>query len=370
MESRSPLLLDLEQPKIPTRARSQEIDLLRILCASLLFYFHVGIYTHWFLSDYATYASGTFIALAGYCAVRYSRYREALKHPTVAGVWRYFLDRFLAVYPAYAAITLLVFAGSFLYPAVGHTSHFTVAELLCNLLMLNQYLGVDYFTTMMWFVPFVLQLYLLMPLLCRLAARAPRLGLVACSVLSLLACLSVDWIAPGHLAGICKDWSPIFRLAPAFFGVAVALSTSTAALPGLLLLWIACSAAELALLPWLHDLMPVAIRSFLSAALFPLLFGIVWLAAQTIRRWTPALESTITLLSKATLPFFLGHGVMISFLSHHFGSNPWIWAGYFLFSWAWSALFIVAYLRIVTALRNRLFQPAHTAISTGLSVAS
>ncbi len=343
------------------RPRSLIIDLLRILCASLLFYYHAGRQTHWFLSDYAAFASGTFIALAGYCAVRYSRYREALKHPSARGALRYFLDRFVAIYPAYAIITLLIFAGSFLYPAQGRTGPFTVVELLCNLLMVNQYLGMNYFTNMMWFVPFILQLYLLVPVLCILAARAPRLGIVACSLFSLLACLLIVSIAPAQGFEICKEWSPLFRLTPAFLGVAAGLASSPALLPALLLLWILCSGARMALLPWLPSLEPVAFRSLFSALTSPLILAASCAIAAFVQRWTPRCRGPIALLSRASLPFFLGHGVLMNFLWHHFGSNLAIWIGYFALCWAGSALFVIVYMRVTIRLRERLTPPPRDA---------
>jgi len=349
------------------KSRSLEIDVLRILCATFLFYFHVGIVTHWPLYAYATYASGTFIALAGYCAVRYSRHREALLRPTIAGVSRYFFDRFLAVYPAYAAITLAVFAGSFLYPAVGHQGHFTVTELICNLLMINQYIGMEYFTAMMWFVPFVLQLYLLVPLLSLIARRFSWQGLIACSVVSLLASMVVYGIAPLAGSEVCKDWSPLFRLAPAFLGVACGIATSTAIVPGLLVLWLACSASRLLLLPWWPGLQPTIFRSLYSAAMFPALLGIAWVIARQLQRCPDGLKKIVTLLSQATLPFFLGHGILIHFLWSRFGSNPSIWVAYFVFCWLWSILFTIAYLHVVRWLRDRFAAPLPVIPPTGLT---
>jgi peptidoglycan/LPS O-acetylase OafA/YrhL len=307
------------------------------------------------LSEYATFASGTFIALTGYCAVRYSRHRDVLLHPTPIGIWRYFLDRFLAIYPAYAILTLLVFVGSYFYPAARHLDGpYTPWELLCNLLMVNQYLGMPYFTAMMWFVPFVLQLYLIVPLLCLLARKCSRLGIVLCSAASLVACLLVLAAAPDRVAEICKDWSPVFRLTPAYFGVAVALATSTSALPGLFLIWFVCAGARLALLPWAPGLLPVITRSFYTVVVFAALLGIAHPLAKALRRWGARLEGILTLLGQASFPFFLGHGVLIHFLWARFGNNLWIWGGYFVFSWAWSAAFIHCYLRIMNAIRGRV----------------
>ncbi|HEY8902203.1 MAG TPA: acyltransferase [Chthoniobacterales bacterium] len=332
--------------------RSVEIDLLRILCASLLFYYHTGIATKWPLYEYATFASGTFIALAGYCAVRYSRYREALRNPTIRNVGQYFFDRFLSVYPAYAAITLILFAGSYLYPARGESGPFTLPELACNLLMINQYVGMRYFTEPMWFVPFILQLYLLMPALYFLAIRLSGLGIAVCSLASLGACIAVHFIDPVHAGMICKDWSPVFRLAPAFLGIATGVYPSAGVFVFLLLAWLACSGARFALLPWFPGLEAVFVRSFYSAIAFVLLLTPAAVASRIIEHCGKFARDMVTLMGKATLPFFLSHGMLIHFLWAHFGRAYGIWIAYFVCCWIWSILFTIAYIRALKVLRH------------------
>jgi peptidoglycan/LPS O-acetylase OafA/YrhL len=341
--------------------RSVEIDLLRIFCASLLFYYHTGIAAKWPFYEYATFASGTFIALAGYCAVRYSRYSDALRNPSVRNVSQYFFDRFLSVYPAYAAITLILFAGSYFYPARGESGPFTLQELACNLLMINQYVGMRYFTEPMWFVPFILQLYLLMPALYFLAARLSGLGIAVCSLASLTACIAVHCIDPVHTGMICKDWSPVFRLAPAFLGIASGMYPSAGLLAFLLLAWLACSGARFAVLPWFPGLEAVFFRSFYSAIAFALLLGPALVTGRVIERCGRLARNMVELMGKATLPFFLSHGMMIHFLWTRFGRTQGIWIAYFVCCWIWSILFTIAYIRVLKVLRCR-FQMDRRAI--------
>lgn len=333
--------------------RSVEIDLLRIFCASLLFYYHTGIAAKWPFYEYATFASGTFIALAGYCAVRYSRYSAALRNPSIRNVAQYFFDRFLSVYPAYAAITLILFAGSYFYPARGESGPFTLPELACNLLMINQYVGMRYFTEPMWFVPFILQLYLLMPALYFLAARLSGLGIAVCSLASLAACIAVHCIDPVHTGMICKNWSPVFRLAPAFLGIASGMYPSAGLLAFLLLAWLACSGARFAVLPWFPGLEAVFFRSFYSAIAFVLLLGPALVTSRVIERCGRLTRNMVELMGKATLPFFLSHGMMIHFLWTRFGKAPAIWVAYFVACWIWSILFTIAYIRVLKVLRQR-----------------
>src|SRR5215471_18242162 len=87
----------------PTRpARWLEIDCLRVLSASTLFYWHVGLSTGWPLYFYSSWATGVFVTTSVFCAVRFSRHRKHLLHGGLRGAWLFIADRFVAVYPAYA----------------------------------------------------------------------------------------------------------------------------------------------------------------------------------------------------------------------------------------------------------------------------
>ncbi len=335
-------------------SRNPEVDILRILCASALFNGHAQLVNgQWAIPNFNTWITGIFIGLAGFSAVRFSHHREELRNGNYRKWPAFVFDRFLSFYPAYAAITLLIFLGSFLHPAANHTTAFSFSDLLCNLLMVNQYIGKDYFSAPMWFAPFILQVYLLIPVLC-LLTRWPKTGLVLCTVISTTASLGVYAVDPQNANEICRSWSPLFRLTFVFFGITLGMASSPAQLPGIFLTVGLCALAKLSLIAVFPAMEVTLLRPAHALTALLVLITAAILLAKILRSLAPSLQRGTTLLGQASLPFFLGHTVLMNFLCDHFGNNPWIWAGYFLFCWAGAVVFTLVYRSAIKALRHRL----------------
>lgn len=347
----------------PRRPRNFTIDFLRILSASALFYWHVGIYTHWPGFRLGSWATGVFISTATFCAVRYSRDRAALLSGIPSHGFRFFRHRFWDLYPTYVFVTLLIFFGSFLHPATGHTHPFSVTDLALNLLMLSQYAGKDYFTAPMWFLPVILQVYLLIPLLVRFVNR-PKTGLAGCALISTVACLAVHAAAPDRAVSICNTWSPIFRLTPVFLGLVLGLLPDRRALPGILLTVALCALARLALVPFFPNLEPTFARP--AHFLFALggLTGVALLLTRSASA-SPRFPRLITQLGRASFPFFLIHGVLIAFLWNHFGNSAALWGAYFVACWLVSLGFVAVATRVRAFIRTRKSPPATADLVVG-----
>ena len=106
------------------------LGLERFVAASVIFYYHVGLYTGWPGSRWGEYAVSLFIIQLGYTGVRFSR---GLTLPCSFGTWRAYLwKRFWSIYPTFAVISIAIFAGSALRPAPGHAGPYSVGELISN----------------------------------------------------------------------------------------------------------------------------------------------------------------------------------------------------------------------------------------------
>jgi peptidoglycan/LPS O-acetylase OafA/YrhL len=332
--------------------RSSEIDCLRILSASTLFYWHVGNSTGWPLYPLSSWTTGVFVTASTYCAVRFSRHRSQLTDGGRQGAWSFVADRFVAVYPAYAIVTMLIFAGSFLHPAVGRVRAFSIQELAINLSMLNAYIGVDFFTAPMWFIPFIFQVYALIPLLARFL-RWPKAGLVGTTALSVLASLMAYRIAPREAAEICRTWSPIFRLPPGFLGVALGM-LPWSAWPGVVVTFVVCVAGETALMFVFPDMQLTLVRQMQGLVALALLTATAFLVARLAKAmgvtqwWT-------TLLGQASFPFFLTHAVLVSFIWSRVGNAVGVWLIYFVACWIGAAGFALIYRAVIARLRRVVF---------------
>jgi len=305
--------------------RAIPVDLLRILGASAIFYFHGGLVTGWPLSQWGEFAVATFIYLASFCAMRYS--------PPAPGRTRsYWWSRFKAVYPTFAVISIILFAASFLYSPRKTGFHYTGEDLAANLLMVSQYVGRPWMTQPMWFVPFVLQLYLILPFLVRTPVRLRTM--LAAFVVSGAACAAVFALLPTHADfanGVCRNWSPIFRLPEVLFGCILARSRSVAGAAAPVAGYIACCALfALSALPY-----PPA----LPTLLLPLKGAVVSLVLAAIAAvFLPFIKDKhagiVGLFGRAAFPFFLLHGPGIGFVSDKFGRNIPAWILYFVLCWA------------------------------------
>ena len=128
------------------------------MAVTAIFYFHVGVNTHYPLSQYGHYAVGFFIVLAGVAYLNFSRTRVT----DLRTCLHYFFNRLWALFPIFLAVNLLIFAASYVYPS-GLGRPYSAGELVLSSLGLSQYFGYRYLSVVMWFVPFILQVYLLLP---------------------------------------------------------------------------------------------------------------------------------------------------------------------------------------------------------------
>jgi peptidoglycan/LPS O-acetylase OafA/YrhL len=307
------------------------VDLGRALAVTAIFYFHVGVNTHYPLSQYGHFAVGFFIVLAGLAYMCFSR-----THVTnTSSYFRYFGDRLLALFPIFIIVNLLIFAASYVYPS-GLGRPYNAVELILSSLGLSQYFGYRYLSVVMWFVPFILQVYLLLPLIERLLARIPPvIVLIVAFLLSFELTMIVSVQYPCKALEICCSWSPIFRLPEVVLGVFLGMVFSQRTrLPGgivFLAVYIIASFCLLqsanyypipevvAALPWAG-----LILGALITAIAILMFVVL--------SWSAHIRS-FRLLGNASFPFFLIHGVAIRFIYAKFGSNVLAWLGYFLVCW-------------------------------------
>lgn len=324
--------------------RAPEVDLIRVMSASLLFYFHAGITAQWHYFQWAGYVTGTFIPITTYCALKWSRHRHDLLTGNFSSAKGFIRDRFLGLYPIYAFFCFLIFWGSYLHASDGQSGPFSAGELGVSLLMINQFVGVEFFTNPMWFVPFVLQVYLLVPLLARFT-KFPAMGMAVCTAISLMLCIAVSKLSGDLTYRICNSWSPLFRLPLVFLGVTFATAKPRQAwisftvfaagvLLGLLLRPV-FPALDYVLLKRLYSLL--AMMLIFTTGLF-----VGYLMRKCLKSW-----DWLSLMGQAAMPFFLSHGVMIRYVYGKWGGSPLVWTGYFVCCWLGSILFVKAWSAMV-----------------------
>jgi peptidoglycan/LPS O-acetylase OafA/YrhL len=312
------------------------VDLGRVLAVTAIFYFHVGVNTHYPLSQYGHFAVGFFIVLAGLAYMCFSR-----THVSDRGSYfRYFGDRLLALFPIFIIINLLIFAASYVYPS-GLGRPYNVVELILSSLGLSQYFGYRYLSVVMWFVPFILQVYLLLPLIEWLLSRTqPVIVLIAAFFLSFALTIPVCVYFPEKASEICCGWSPIFRLPEVVLGVFLGMFLSQRArLPGGIIFLAVYIVASFCLLqsvryfpiPEIVSALPWA--GFLLGALITVIACLIFVALS----WSIHIR-TFRLLGNASFPFFLIHGVAIRFLYGKFGANVLVYLAYFLICWCVSII--------------------------------
>jgi hypothetical protein len=193
------------------------------------------------------------------------------------------------------------FRGSFLHPAVGRESGFSVQELVINLMMINAYVGARFFTAPMWFIPFIFQVYILIPLLCRLI-RWPQAALAMTTAVSVLTSMLAYRVAPLQAAEICRTWSPVFRLPPVFLGVALGMLPSSK-WPQVVMTFAICVVSETALIFVLPDMQLTLIRQMQGLVALVLLTLLAVLVARLVSA-IPSVDWWTTLLGQASFPVF------------------------------------------------------------------
>ena len=311
---------------------SRAMDVSRILASLAIFYFHVGLFCSVPLSFYAEEGVEYFIFLAGISYVLFS----TSKPSRLDEFPDYLKKRFVSLFPMYLLINLGVFLGSFLHSSrLGRP--FSGLEFLASAAGISQYIGWRYLTAPMWFVPFIMQVYLLLPLIDWVLQRANAVWVIlAATVISWLLAL---WLSVSmhsdvdHLCWTCKMWSPVFRLPDVCVGVIlgrlmlVGTRGRRTGLAAILLF---------GLLSWLSGL-PQSKLVFVifhlpfSGFVTPgILYGLTFVCLPIFSLMGTKL---LRVLGRATLPFFLIQCAPLQAIGHQFGHQPVIWVAYFFVCW-------------------------------------
>ncbi len=331
---------------------SKITNLGRIIGASAIFYYHVGLVTTYRFSEWGEYAVACFIMISGVAYTCFS----SVQPDDLPSYHRYLVGRFKAVFPMFVVINVVIFLLSFFYPsALGRP--FSFLELVLSSAGLSQYFGFRFLSKVMWFIPFILQAYLLFPFLVGLLKRIPAPWIVlAAFAFSLAATSAVFLYRPQSALEICRNWSVLFRLPETCLGLIIGqticqqrnLKAGYAAL--LLFSLVSCvlatavaprfgpDAIYVLSLPWRGLLVTLVVVALSSVAM-------------VITR-KPALN-LIRLLSTASFPFFLLHGIAILFVYHHVGAAKAAWLGYFLFCWAEAIALTLTFRFIEPSMRTQ-----------------
>jgi peptidoglycan/LPS O-acetylase OafA/YrhL len=322
---------------------SATLDAGRVLAATVIFYFHIGLVGRYPLSFYAEYAVEYFVILSGITYVLFTR----IKPSTLAEYFTYLKKRLAALLPAYVLVNVAFYGASFLYPsALGRPYGFW--EFLASATGVSMYFGLKFMSTVMWFMPFILQVYLLLPLLEWCLRRVhPAVLMLAAFGVSYLATKAVplflaDWDA---INLVCKNWSPIFRLPEVCVGIVAGklventcgfwkgvcaivvfalLSLSTSLLN-------ASGCLEHFYMPWSGFLIPV------------LIFGATGLAWPMLRGFN---VKTMRLLGLSSFAFYLIQAAPLGLVSRRLGDHLAVWIGYYLACWALAVVLTLAVARM------------------------
>ena len=320
------------------------LDIGRVLAASAIFYFHAGRMLGILpLARLGEFAVEYFVILAGVTYLLFSTSRPA----SLSDYASYFKKRLAALFPLFLLVNVILYGASYGYPS-GLGRPYSLAEFLASATGVSIYLDWKYLSSVMWFMPFILQVYLLLPLIdwCARRVHPVLLMLAAFAVSAFLAQMVPGFVSKTWIWGIvCKNWSPIFRLPEVCAGLILARSVLTPGqgLPGIMALLVfgglsfAVSSLKsagvdlLVYLPWGGFLVPLII--FLVSA---------WIAPG-LRGVKP---DRLRLLGLASFPFFLFHAAPLLAISRRFGSQPFIWALYFLACWLFSVGLTLFYARV------------------------
>ena len=317
---------------------SRSADFGRIIGASVVFYGHIGIFTGYPLWQWGEYAVAFFILLSG---VAYTGFSSA-KPIGFASYKRYITARVGAIFPTFLIINCGIFAASFCYPSAAGRP-FTFTEFLLSSGGLSQYCGHRYLSAVMWFVPFIVQAYILFPPIDAILNRisAPLVILAAFAVsLSLIVLVFMAW--PLHATEICRNWSVVFRLPEVCVGLILgrctlrrsdfrggSIALATFALLSFTLATAFSSrfghSAYIISLPW-NGLIVTLVISAASISAAAMLGN----SNET---------QVLRLAGKASFPFFLAHGIAILFVFRRFGTLVTPWVLYFAFCWCAAIIF-------------------------------
>ncbi len=302
------------------------MDLMRVVSALLIFYYHAGILIYLPLSRFGDYAVSTFIVLAVVASMSLGKRTDDVTF------WEYLSRRLKRIFPLYLTINLLIFAASYLSPSrLGRP--YSIGELLLSTFGLSQYFAHPYLSEVFWFIPFIVQVYVI------IAAFGKRL-------------LELNWVV-FFAAGICvsgisifilnsvmgdnlsemRKWSPLLRLPEVGFGfmTAAVLSgvLSIKRYAGYVLIYLgfvailACGSlvAPRAAYLFSYPLVGLAVTAGVTA----IGLGLRWVVDAV-----GVSPDLLRFLGRATFPFFLIHGAGMRFIHHKYDAQALAWAGYLL----------------------------------------
>jgi peptidoglycan/LPS O-acetylase OafA/YrhL len=309
------------------------LDIGRILAASVIFYFHIGLFGHYPFSSYGEFAVEYFVILSGVSYILFSKSRLTVPSEYYAYIKR----RWAALFPMFLLVNVAIYLGSFFYASV-QGRPFTFVEFLASAAGISQYLGWKYMSTVMWFFPFIMQVYLLLPLIDWTARRINPviLVLLAFGVSCLLAQTVPLFVRSDFQAMlVCKNWSPVLRLPEVCVGIILGRTVlaNSRAWDGILavvvfgMLSLAVSLLESAntlaqfYMPWEGFWVPAV------------LLGVAALLSPVLHKTNMRL---LRGLGIASYSFFLLHAAPLAAINHHFQSRAVVWAAYYLICWSFA----------------------------------
>lgn len=310
---------------------SLTLDLARILAALAVFYYHIGLNLRLPLSGEGEYAVTTFLLLAIASAVAFSL-------PKRQGTLRagpYLAARLSRLLPLYLFVNLAVYAISFVVPSnLGRP--FTVGELALSCLGVSQYFGTRYLSLVFWFIPFIVQVYVLIAFEHRHIEKLRAWWLVPAAFALLYGEIRLVEAVSADPQTVLRNWSPLLRPAEVLLGVQGGLWMTgrltnreialRAGLFGVLACVLALGARTDPGLAYIHTL---PLHGFLvTVAILAVAGGAAWIIAHWPQMTAVPLWRR---LGRATYPFYLIHGLAILFLFHRFGRSPAVWWGYAVF---------------------------------------
>jgi peptidoglycan/LPS O-acetylase OafA/YrhL len=332
---------------------SLTLDVGRILAASIIFYFHVGLFRHCPLSAYGEYAVEYFVILSGVSYILFS----TTKPSTAAELFNFIKRRLASLFPAFFLVNVVLYLGSYCYPSVlGRPYSFL--EFLASTTGTSMYWGWKFMSTVMWFMPFIIQVYLLIPLVDRCARRInPVVLLLVAFCLSCLFSQIVPFFVHENRAAtlVCKNWSPIFRLPEVCLGVILGHSVLARCdywkgiiavavfgiLSALASLYLSDDVFWFVYMPWGGFVVPVIILGA-SPLISPLLR-----AANT---------KLIRLLGLSSFFFYLIHTAPLAAIAHCLGNRISVWITYYLACWLCAVGFTLVFARVKRLVEVRLLE--------------
>jgi peptidoglycan/LPS O-acetylase OafA/YrhL len=337
---------------------SRATDVARILASAAIFYYHIGLFGGYPLFRFGEYAVEYFVILSGVSFVLFSQAKPARP----SEYWDYLKKRFRSLFPMYLLINLLVFLASFVH-APARAEPVDLPGFLASVAGVSGFLGWHFMTKPMWFIPFIMQVYLLLPLLDWTLRRVNPMVVVllAAAFSFLLALWAMDSFQLTDLqrCNICKNWSPLFRLPEVCVGVILGRMMQ----PGSSRRWPGVAAILLyGLLAWLAGLPQrgIVFTFFYlpwNGFLVPLiLFG---LTLACVPVFAPLGTQWLRLLGLSTFPFFLLQCAPLAIIKHAFGDRLVVWLILFLACWLMAIACTVAVAKVVR-LWDRIWHPAPT----------